>query len=192
MGALWLCPRQRRAGGRRLSRKRPSIFSGRWFRRLTLVLARSGTRGRNKQPHKPASRTPTASALLARIEADLALMAAERVLERVQHGVAPCLEIDSARMRQFAENTTLTFTDLAVEFASSMGTQADLPSGVVVGVHLDSFVVRQPTALQCVRGLRRIRTRRGLWRPHLAEGSGRQHAPRLRDIACCAAASIRA
>ena len=51
-------------------------------------------------------------------------------------------------MRQFAENTTLTFTDLAVEFASSMGTQADSPSGVVVGVHLDSFVVRQPTAFQ--------------------------------------------
>lgn len=78
-------------------------------------------------------------------------MAAERVLERVQHGVAPCRKIDSARMRQFAENTTLTFTDLAVEFASSMGTQADSPSGVVVGVHLDSFVVRQPTASQRAR-----------------------------------------
>lgn len=68
-----------------------------------------------------------------------------------QHGVAPCRKIDSARMRQFAENTTLTFTDLAVEFASSMGTQADSPSGVVVGVHLDSFVVRQPTASQRAR-----------------------------------------
>jgi hypothetical protein len=84
-------------------------------------------------------------------------------------------------MRQFAENTTLTFTYLAVEFASSMGAQADSPSGVVVGVHLDSFVVRQPTASQRARGLRRRRTRRGLWRPHVAVGSGRQHAPRLRQ-----------